>query len=177
MTDSYCDFNFYIPTFIIVTRRRLDRPVFCGAVQQIVVVSDRARCVQVGLHHATAEEARSKQRRPTVIPTNIQLVGTVETTRATRLPAAVRLPPQGGSSTTSAIRVRYRVHHSTETAVLKVLSDILLAVDNGDLSVLALLDLSAALDTVDHDILLTRLRVSYGVGGPVLEWFRSWTPR
>jgi len=68
----------------------------------------------------------------------------------------------------------YRVHHSTETAVLKVLSDILLAVDNGDLSVLALLDLSAAFDTVDHDILLTRLCVSYGVGGPVLEWFRSY---
>lgn len=37
----------------------------------------------------------------------------------------------------------YRVHHSTETAVLKVLSDILLAVDNGDLALLTLLDLSA----------------------------------
>jgi len=52
----------------------------------------------------------------------------------------------------------------------------MLAADNGDLSlsVLALLDLSAAFDTVDHDILLTRLRVSYGVGGPVLDWFRSY---
>ena len=68
----------------------------------------------------------------------------------------------------------YRTHHSTETAALKVLADILLAVDNGDLSVLALLDLSAAFNTVDHDILLTRLRVSYGVGGPVLDWFRSY---
>jgi len=54
----------------------------------------------------------------------------------------------------------YQTHHSTETAVLKVLTDILYAVDDGDLSVLALLNLSAACDTVDHDILLTRLKVS-----------------
>jgi len=59
----------------------------------------------------------------------------------------------------------YRTHHSTETAVLKVLTDILYAVDDGYLSVLALLDLSAAFDTVDHDILLTRLKVSFGIRG------------
>ena len=42
-----------------------------------------------------------------------------------------------------------KLSNELQTAVLKVLSDILLAVDNGDLSVLALLDLSAAFDTVD----------------------------
>ena len=39
----------------------------------------------------------------------------------------------------------YRAHHSTETAVLKVLSDILLAVDAGDLSALVLLGLIGGL--------------------------------
>ena len=58
--------------------------------------------------------------------------------------------------------------------MLKVLSDILYAIDTGDLSVLALLDLSAALETVDHEILLQRLETSFGVGGLVLEWFRSY---
>jgi len=42
--------------------------------------------------------------------------------------------------------------HSTETAVLWVLSDILLAVDHGDVAALILLDLSAAFDTVDYEI-------------------------
>ena len=57
----------------------------------------------------------------------------------------------------------FRPGHSTTTAVLRVLSDILLAVDLGDISALALLDLSAALDTVDHEILLQRLRVTFGI--------------
>jgi len=48
------------------------------------------------------------------------------------------------------------------------------AADNSELSLLALLDLSAAFDIIDHDILLTRLRVSYGVRGPILDWFRSY---
>ena len=45
----------------------------------------------------------------------------------------------------------FRAGHSTETAVLRVLSDILHAVDCGDVAALVLLDLSAAFDTVDHD--------------------------
>ena len=47
----------------------------------------------------------------------------------------------------------YRAMHSTETAVLKVLADILLALDSGDLAMLTLLDLSAAFDSVNHDTL------------------------
>jgi len=45
----------------------------------------------------------------------------------------------------------YQAFHSTETAVLKVISDILLALDSGNLVVQTLLDLSAAFDSVDHD--------------------------
>jgi len=53
--------------------------------------------------------------------------------------------------------------------VLRVLSDILLALDSGDIAVLTLLDLSAAFDST----LLQRLQTSYGLGGPVLAWFTS----
>ena len=68
----------------------------------------------------------------------------------------------------------YRKYHSTETAVLKVLSDVYAAADTGDVTLLALLDLSAAFDTVDHQILLERLVNQYGFKDTVIDWFRSY---
>ena len=68
---------------------------------------------------------------------------------------------------------RHRQGHSTETALLKIFSDILDAVDSAQVTLLGLLDLSAAFDTVDHNILLTRLQVSYGVFGSALAWIVS----
>ena len=68
----------------------------------------------------------------------------------------------------------YRQFHSTETALLRVLADILSAIDSGDIALLTLLDLSAAFDTVDHDTLLQRLSTSYGLCGSVIQWFASY---
>ena len=62
----------------------------------------------------------------------------------------------------------YRKGHPTETAVLKVFSDIVDDMDKGKFELLSLLDLSAAFDTVDHDILLHRMSTSFGVSGDVL---------
>ena len=67
----------------------------------------------------------------------------------------------------------FRARHSTETAILKVLSDILTATDLGKVSILGLLDMSAAFDTVDHSILFDRLEIAYGLSGTVLFWMRS----
>ena len=46
--------------------------------------------------------------------------------------------------------------------------------DEGQVSVLTLLDLSAAFDTLDHSILLTRLHVMFGIPGKALDWFSSY---
>jgi len=67
----------------------------------------------------------------------------------------------------------YRRHHSTETALLRVLSDIYATADKQEVTLLGLLDLSAAFDCVDHDILLRHLRQSFGTGGTALAWIES----
>ena len=68
----------------------------------------------------------------------------------------------------------YRQNHSTETALLKVMNDILLNMNNQRVTLLILLDLSAAFDTVDHDTMLRRLEYSFGIQGKALSWFASY---
>ena len=59
----------------------------------------------------------------------------------------------------------YRAKHSTETAILRVHNDILMAIDQGKTAILLMLDLSAAFDTIDHDLLIHRLEMLIGVKG------------
>ena len=72
------------------------------------------------------------------------------------------------------VQSAYRQFFSTETAVLKVVSDVLTAMDRGQITLLGMFDLSAAFDTVDHAILLKRLDVSFGIRGNALIWFASY---
>ena len=67
----------------------------------------------------------------------------------------------------------YKLFHSYETSLVRVHNDILVSIDKRHCVMLLLLDLSAAFDTMDHDILLTRLHSKYSISGIALEWFRS----
>ena len=65
-------------------------------------------------------------------------------------------------------------NHSTETALLSVIDELLSNNDKRLVSLVALLDLSAAFDTIDHNILLLRLQHTFGFNGTVLDWFSSY---
>ena len=66
----------------------------------------------------------------------------------------------------------FRKLHSTETVLIRVHNDIAIALDQKRSVILLLLDLSAAFETLDHSILLSRLSRRFGIGGTALEWFR-----
>ena len=57
---------------------------------------------------------------------------------------------------------------------MRVFSDLVADADAGNISLMALLDLSAAFDTVDHAILLDRLKFEFGIVGSALLWIQSY---
>ena len=63
--------------------------------------------------------------------------------------------------------------YSTETALLRMVND-LQAPDSDHVYILSLLDLYAAFDTIDHDILIEILHITFGCSGTVLDWFTSY---
>ena len=68
----------------------------------------------------------------------------------------------------------YRKQHSTETALLKVMNDILLKMNSQHVTLLVMLDLRAAFDIVNHKILLEWLQHDIGISGVPLQWFKSY---
>ena len=68
----------------------------------------------------------------------------------------------------------YRIYHSTETALLKVINAILMNQNEQCSTALVAIDLSAAFDLVNHSISLERLDTCSGFSGTALEWFRSY---
>ena len=68
----------------------------------------------------------------------------------------------------------YRRHHSCESALLRLVNDLFDAMEKQEVTALIAIDLSAAFDTVDHNILLQVLQNQYGVGGTVLSWIDSY---
>ena len=68
----------------------------------------------------------------------------------------------------------YRIHHRTETALMKIQSDVLHAIGDRKAVFLVMLGLSAAFDTVDHDRFIHRLSSLLNITDTGLEWVNSY---
>ena len=71
------------------------------------------------------------------------------------------------------VQSAYREFHSVETAMCKIYNDLIIRKYSGECTLLVLLDLSAAFDTIDHDLLQKDLMI-LGLEGKVLSWFESY---
>ena len=78
------------------------------------------------------------------------------------------------NETSEIMQSAYKAYHSTETAIMWIFNVLLTQLDKGNAVLMALLDLSAAFDTVDHTILKRRLQMTHGIDGKALEWVASY---
>lgn len=74
----------------------------------------------------------------------------------------------------STFQSGYRRFHSCETAITKIHNDLLIMMDKKTNVVLLLLDLSAAFDTINHDLLINKLVKMYGISDVALSWLKSY---
>jgi hypothetical protein len=74
----------------------------------------------------------------------------------------------------SSFQSGYRKFHSCETAITKISNDLLIMMDKKTNAVLLLLDLSAAFDTINHDLLISKLIKMYGISDVALSWLKSY---
>jgi len=94
-----------------------------------------------------------------------------------RLALARLRPHLHGSANFSQYQSAYIAGHSTETALLDVLDGVYTAADDKQISVLISLDLSAAIDTVDHSLLIDHLQSEFGVTDTPLDWLAALIPQ
>ena len=79
-----------------------------------------------------------------------------------------------GNTLRDKMQSAYRSGHSTETALLRIKNDIDAVLDRKSMVILVMLDLSSAFDTIEHEVLLTRLEHTFGITDKALAWLRSY---
>ena len=84
------------------------------------------------------------------------------------------LPHINSSSNFNSFQSAYRPHHFTETALTFTLDNVFHAADTGSATLLVSLDLSAAFDSINHNILISRLSSCFGLTGLALDWISSY---
>ena len=68
----------------------------------------------------------------------------------------------------------YLRNHSCETALIKLVNNVLWSMERKKVTALIAIDLSAAFNMAGHDILISVLQTKFGVKGKALDWYKSY---
>ena len=130
--------------------------------------------VQDSTGAAFAQEARTRQGSDIQLPADIQPDDHLEDDQTAGARHAAATPALISELITTALQSAYRRGHSTETALLHVMNTVYAAADAKKITALVGLDISAAFDTIDHNVLASRLESQFGVVSAAFSWLRSY---
>src|SRR5271157_1536242 len=110
------------------------------------------------------------------VPANYRPISNLNTISKVieRLALARLLPHVVATGNFNPLQSAYRKQHNRETALLKILDDLYKIVDGRKAAVLIGLDLSTAFDTIDHDTLLSRMQLVFGIEDIALSWITTY---
>ena len=171
MSDKFCDLD-PIPTYLLKECVHELSPIICFIINQSIAQAAfpsqlKSALIKPNLKDESSDHDILSNYRPV---SNIPIISKIlERAILSQLnhfieSKSLHCPVQSG----------YRANHSCETLMVSLMDEVLRIMNNGEVAVLLLLDLSAAFDTIDHHILIQRLLTDFGITDRALQWLHSY---
>ena len=171
MSNKFCCLD-PIPTFLL--KKCVDE--LTPILLQILNTSLTTGCFPTGMKKAVIKPTLKKENADVDTLTNYRPVSNL--TATSKLLERVVLNQLNDHLNSNdlycPVQSGYRPHHSCETLLVRMTDDINREIQAGNIVIVVLLDLSAAFDTIDHDILLDKLLKDYGISGKAYGWMQSY---
>ena len=161
-----------VPTWLV----KGNPACFVTFMTNVINVSFKSGCFPDLLKEAIVSPVIKKQNLDPNVLQNYRPVSNIKVmAKVVEMAAASRLTEHLNScGLTEKFQSAYKPLHSTESALLRVKNDFIAAIDNHRAVLLVMLDLSAAFDTIDHNIFVHRLKQEFSISDTALDWFSSY---
>ena len=161
-----------VPTWLV----KGNPACFVTFMTNVINVSFKSGCFPDLLKEAIVSPVIKKQNLDPNVLQNYRPVSNIKVmAKVVEMAAASRLTEHLNScGLTEKFQSAYKPLHSTESALLRVKNDFIAAIDNHQAVLLVMLDLSAAFDTIDHNIFVHRLKQEFSISDTALDWFSSY---
>ena len=171
MSNKFCCLD-PIPTFLLKTCVDELTPILL----HILNTSVTTGCFPAGMKNAVIKPTLKKDNADSDMLSNYRPVSNL--TAVSKLLERVVLNQLNDYLNSNdlycPVQSGYRPHHSCETLLVRMTDDINREIQAGNIVIVILLDLSAAFDTIDHDVLMEKLLKDYGIRGKAFAWMKSY---